>query len=586
LRAADVRLSGLGAILVIALAVPFVHPPGLWMEPASVPAQARVVVPAVLLGIFPVAAFLFLVASGWFGYASARRSDWVALLPLLVALADREVLTLHSVQEIESYLARGPIGRQSVVYPLFQMFFWPFTTDEQSFTFHVNGIAGALACLPLYLFVRQRTQSEVAAFLCALAFALHPIVARFAPTDGPYSLLFLTWFSGLAFLSDPNPAGRSVAAGVLCLALAAATRVEGPLFVIGSVFMLGPLAVVRMARRFPVGAVIGLAGAAVVGVAQILLVYRVFLGPNPTLLPIFRVTPEVLGLNVLGGRIADPWVPLPMSQETLPAVGVPPISERITDISASSVLIVIAAVVGLFNRRLRVGLGAVLATALAVWPVWNSGTMLISLHRVVPATALQSIAAGLGLYAILIPLKWATRIGWLPAVAGAVLLMLGWFPSRGLLTQRLFFNEEYDVVRSHLQPHGIPVPGCTLLTFLDQKADVDIHGYGTVVPGVPVLDCALDDCFAETRGLSCRYYMRSTSCYVDDSQSSAAPCRHDVGDPRGDDGPCLSEPCAAFENRLRLDPVDLRVVNTTGAFRAGLYPRSPRVGLFKVRDVY
>src|SRR5207302_10722597 len=110
------------------------------------------------LGIASLAGFLWLALCGSFTFASARRADWVGLVPFAVALGVREGLTVHSLQDFEAQFAQGPIGRHSVVYPLLQMFFAPVVADPQSFTMRMNGVLGSLACLALYLFVRQRVK--------------------------------------------------------------------------------------------------------------------------------------------------------------------------------------------------------------------------------------------------------------------------------------------------------------------------------------------------------------------------------------------------------------------------------------------
>lgn len=105
----------------------------------------------VSLGTLALAAFLCLAVSGFFGYGSAGRRDWVALIPLGAALVVREIFTLHSVQEIEIQFAQGPVGRHAIVYPLLQLFFAPLVRDPHRFTMHMNGVMGAAATLSLYL---------------------------------------------------------------------------------------------------------------------------------------------------------------------------------------------------------------------------------------------------------------------------------------------------------------------------------------------------------------------------------------------------------------------------------------------------
>src|SRR5690348_1166741 len=100
-----------------------------------------------------------------------RDVDGLGLAAFGVALVVREVLTRHSLEEIEVQFAQGPVTRHSVVYPLFQLIYSPFVRDQQWVTMHVNGVLGSVAVLALYVFVRRRMGSRTAAFVCAMFLA-------------------------------------------------------------------------------------------------------------------------------------------------------------------------------------------------------------------------------------------------------------------------------------------------------------------------------------------------------------------------------------------------------------------------------
>ena len=159
-----------------------------------------------IVGAWPLMAFLWLVATGYFGFASLGRRDWPVLASLVLALIAREALALHSIGEIEpQFVLQSVRNRHSAVQWLFSLFVGHLARDPFAFLMHVNGVLGALATIPLYLLVRQRTNSRMAGMLAAAFFAVHPLVARLAPTDNPYSLMLFAWFAGLALLSAPEP---------------------------------------------------------------------------------------------------------------------------------------------------------------------------------------------------------------------------------------------------------------------------------------------------------------------------------------------------------------------------------------------
>jgi hypothetical protein len=204
----------------------------------------------VLIGIFPLMAFLWLVLSGTFGYGSARRADWPALLVFLFALGIREGYARHAIQELEIYFYYGVVpSRHSVIHPLFQMFLQPLARDPYLFMMHVNGVLGALATLPLYLFVRQRTGSQMTAALVATFYAVHPLIVQMTPTDGPYALILSTWFAGLALLTANEIGALQLVGGAVLLGIAATSRAEGSLYLLASLLLIDVRTLVAAARR-------------------------------------------------------------------------------------------------------------------------------------------------------------------------------------------------------------------------------------------------------------------------------------------------------------------------------------------------
>lgn len=511
-----------------------------------------------LVGILFVAGTGWLALTGTFGFGSLRRSDGVGMVPFAVALIVREWLTLHSVEEIEIKFAQGPMVKHSAVYALFQMFFHPLVTDTHRFTMHLNGVLGAVACLSLYLFTRQRTGSRTAGFLCALFLAVHPIVARFAPTDAPYSLMLAGWFSGLALLSAQPLAPRALLGGGLLLGIAATTRMEGPLILPASLLLLKPGDLLAGARADPL-----LASFAALAVASLLAVH-LYLG-----LPSF----------------VDPQHPSSAIGEFLPSI---------ETLFADAVwiawyafrpfvwLVWLAAVLGVLPR-FRLGLGASIGSLLLAAPVTRSAEWLPALHRLVPACALQSIAAGMGAYVLTAWLRPRGRAGWLLALPGSILAVAMFVETRATLTEPHPFTQEYDLIRKYLAPHGSALTDCTLLTLRRPSLDsLDLHDPAQVAPPVRVLDCSRTDCIDVVARGGCFYYYRTTEAFL---HRHALPPGCTAS---GASAECLNAEARTLEGRLALEPVELRWTTIAAKIHRAdhYYPEHAPLGLFRVRAAY
>ena len=500
---------------------------------------------AIFLGVVGIAAFLWLVLSGCFGYGSARRSDWVALIPFCVALVVREAFTVHSIQELEIQFVQGPVDKHSVVYPLLQMFFVPLVRDPQAFMMHINGVLGALACLPMYLFVRRRLESRAAGFLCALFLATNPLVARFSPTDGPYALLLAAWFAGLALLSAREINAGSIFGGGVLLGVAATVRIEGFVLLLASFLMLDLRMVMDGVRRHRIVAVSTLLAIAALVAVQIYFVLRYNRGNFPPM-----TFDSVTWLLAYNGRIF-------------------------------AALVVIGAGAGIVTRR-WLGLFALIAMLVVIAPVGHS-MHVAALHRLVPACALQAMIAGIGAYSLMV---WAPRTGawgWLATVPGTLVAFSLLAQHWNDLTRPYVFTEEYDLVRGHLAPGGVPPQHCTLIAF-KPESDIDIHDFGQVVPGMRVLDCATSGCLAELSVGGCFYYVRSVTCYFHPAGVPPACAVAGITE-RGDHLGCMNERSASFERSVELEPVEVRTIDIWNTFAEASrnYPQRAEIGLFRVR---
>jgi len=538
------RTAGLVVILVVSL-----H---------ATPRPLTVADLAVCGGVFSITAFLWLVCSGYFGYGSAGRRDWVALIPFLLALVLREALTRHSVQELEIQFAHGPVGRHSLVYPLLQMFFVPLVRDPHGFTMHMNGILGAAACLGMYLFVRQRTGSRRAGCLSALFLALHPVVARFAPTDGPYSLMLATWFAGLALLSAPEVGARSLLGGAALLGIAATTRIEGVLLLAASWFLLDTRELVMATRRHRLAATLGY-----------LVIYLLCALQMRILLP--RYLPDDMSPGAW-------WLLLP-----------PRLTSWFDDavwISAyNSVVFALLVWLGVAagcRTPARLGLRAYVAMIVVLAPVAGSWSAPFVHHRMIPTYAVQALLAGLGAYNLAGWIPAARRRPWLALLPGTLAATYIVTSRAAELTKPYMFTAEYELVRSHLAPGGTPRTDCVLMTFNSHVAgDVDLHDFAQVVPGVQTLDCQRVDCVARLSSGGCIYYVRSAACYLDARGGPAACIGAGVSE-NGAGRDCLNPACASFERAVELHPIEIQTIDIRNAFNTDWrYPA--QVGLFAVR---
>jgi hypothetical protein len=554
---ASSRIRLLGVLGIVALLPYQPLPPGPgsmsdWLDANAV----------VLIGVLPFITFLWLAVSGGFGYGSPTREDWPALVPFVLALGLREGWARHGIQDVEVYFFWGQFSRHSVLHTLLQMFLQPLAPgDPFRFMTHVNGVLGAVATLPLYLFVRQRTGLRMAGLVVATLFAVHPAIVTIAPTDASYSLLLACWFSGLALLSAPSPGPRALVGGATLLGIAATCRGEGELYLIASLLLLDVGALLASVRHHQRAA--AAAAAAVIGLVS-LHIYACFwhhIPPGQHLPNIGSVHPwDVVRGVLFSYDFNDPaFVPL---------VGV-------------------GALAGVVSARFRIGLGAVLGAAIVIVPVsmTTSGGYAV-LHRVVPTCALEVIAAGIAIAAIamLLPARLRDPAAGLATVALAVRLFV---VSHAQMHDPNALTEEFWMLRDHLAPGGHVTKGCTLLSF-GKRMDVDVHDMVQVLPGMNVVHCEDHDCRGPAAAGGCVYWVRSLACFHDDVETKPA-CAERGQTADGGVLPCLEPRCAEIERSLDLSPVDERTVDVRAVWSfapaAEHFPATVQIGLYRVRGV-
>ena len=508
------------------------------------------------VGVWVLITFLWLVVTGQFGFASLSRRDWPAVVPLALALIAREALALHSMGEIEpQFVLQSVRNRHSAVQWLFSLFFEQLSHDPFAFLMHVNGVLGALASVPLYLFVRQRANSRTAGMLAAAFFAVHPLVARLAPTDNPYSLMLFSWFSGLALLSAPELEPAPLWAGGCLLGIAAACRPDAFLCVAASLFLLDPRGLWAGIRCHPRAA-----GLATLLVSALLIFHFSF-----TLPPVMQPGP--------------PQDPIELSAVMRGALGQTALTPPIFAACAA-----IGALAGLLNTRFRVALGAVIGAGLLILPYPRSfeGGWTVY-HRYVPSCAMVAVAAGIGAAGVTALLRrWLSpSVAVLPALAVVLSVLVS---QASVLRQSNAINQEFSMLRDHLAPGGRVRTECVLLTMLShEKGDIDIHDFEPILPGMPMRHCNRpdEDCRRVAAEHDCVYFVRSLSCYYVENRPPFQP-----GTRTDDPLAWLDPTCRDLERSLDLSPVDERIVFPLEVWhfdeRYRLFPRAATIGLYRV----
>jgi hypothetical protein len=247
-------------------------------------------------------------------------------------------------------------------------------------------------------------------------------------------------------------------------------------------------------------------------------------------------------------------------------------------------LVVVGALAGCIDARLRVGLGACLGALVVVWPFAAStdATLFLWRHRLVPACSLQAIAAGLGAAWLCATLARTQRWQWTGALLALGVALLAFAERLDHVREPNALTEEFWLLRRQLAPNGEVSRGCALMA-LGTSMDTDLSDVAEVLPGMPLTRCEREDCVSVAAGGGCRYYLRSVNCFFR-KPWMPLPClergRHaDTGDVLD----CLDPRCARIERSLDLSPVEERNVDVRAAFPDFRFPRTAPIGLYRVR---
>jgi hypothetical protein len=486
-----VRIAGLVGLLWLVA-----QPPDL----ARTPAAAAIAATGLAIG--------WLALTGGFGTGRLREEDQVILPITVLALAVRLVLVRAGNSEIRVYLPHdafsGPwaADKHSLVYAGWEAVFFAVVGPANGAFMRLNGVAGALATVPLYLFVRRRLDDPLAAALAGLAFAVHPLEARLATTDAHGSFLLLFLFGGLALLADAR-GPRELGGGLACLGVAGALRIEA-LAYSGLALLLVDWRAIASEPEGRGSRALGLAGGGLVAAALILANF---------LLQRQSWSSEVHAYTSAW------WHPdtldLPLQK---PVLG--PFSDvRYSGDGLLRALTWVGLVGGLVRARSRV-LVAVTSAVIAVLCLYvlrPAAASHVNEHRYVVLWALQAVLVGVGAAA---PTATApTR--WRPALAAAAVAVLVTVPLVHLdeLAAEYAYNTEYDLVHDHVRPDARS-GRCALLYFND--GDIGLNNPEGIAPGIDATVCLDSSCGDAVRPGQCAFLLWGQGC----SSLGNAPERH------------------------------------------------------------
>jgi hypothetical protein len=336
------------------------------------------------------------------------------------------------------------------------------------------------------------------------------------------------WFSGLAALSaEPLPGWRA-AAGILFLGIAATVRIDGPVYALASVPLLGAGALGRIAGR-PRAAAAGLAAAlALLGIQAAFKFsawrgeFLEYAGSGPW--------PEAAA-GFLLGALRRIWSAGDYARWT----------GRIV-----AAFFYAGIAVGIVRPGGRWTLWALAVMLLLEQFCYGSGgpTTPLLLHRSIPAFAVQCLICGAAA-------GWLARIasGFQWGRAAAVLLaavITAAVPAAnaGFLSREFAFNSEFRLVNAARADAAEGNQKCPLV-FVRSNTDLGFPNPETLLPGWTVFPCDENEitpaeCVREASDQDCAYYLRTGACFRNAGSGAWWP---------------PNRYCAEVESRLKLEKI-------------------------------
>lgn len=509
---------------------------------------------------FVALTFAWLFATGGFGLAGLCADDRRIAPVVALALFVRLFLVRLGNSEIRVYVPTTTfaggwlVDKHSVLYDAWMAVFMSLWGPSRPAFMLVNAVVGALAVVPLYLFVSRRFEDRLAGCMAAIVFSVHPLIARYAATDAHYSMILFFFFSGLAFLADVR-GWRELFAGLVCLGIAAALRIEGAAYV-GLALLLPRwrpiITLIRRDRRMQLATLSGLCLLSALTLGNFAWKRSEWGAElNDSLDWVTRLTSAFHGPFRM-------WSFGPLLDLTHAGDGL---------ILALFWLGVAAAILG---RRFRAGLLVVAAAVILTKFVLRADSPIRSVeHRFNVVWALQTVVAGIGMgwLSELVP-AWRKLLA-VGLAAGVIVIVLASHARE--LRHPYEFNTEYELVEGYVEAAKSSGP-CRLLYFND--GDMGLNNPGDIVLGVKAVNCADEDCAAQVSQGGCLYVLKGIGC----NSVGTAPERRQ--------GRALKDDCEALVSTLNVKRLDERQVSFREAYGdpapPGKFPSSGVVGIYEV----
>jgi hypothetical protein len=491
-------------------------------------------VPMILVALVLLAGFLTTWCAGLWGFVAREATPPIVLVPLALALVVRFALTRATTSDVAVHFQTGVLSdvfvdKHSIVFPLVQLLVIAIGRSPLDGHLAFDAALSSLTTIPLYVFVERRTADRWAALAAALLFAVHPGLARIGASDAHFTVLLFAWCTALATLSHPSIDARSVAAGILWLALAAGCRIEGVAYAIATVPMLG-LSQWRRIASHRAALVLGLA-----------------------LFGALTAVQYALKFHAWGPELAASWSPRSDGPRTLVAL-----VSALTAPIAGGPLFGLLAVIALVPSRVRrhawsIALGWLFVSFVPLSHVPHLTPLLV--HRAAPSFTVEAMLGGIGVAVVIArvaePLRMRAAAAALVAIT-VVALVVG----RRVRTDEHSFNAEYRLAR---RASSAPSE-CALAFFFVSVGDHALYNPELILGGRPIVDCHREDCAAHD---GCLIYLRTGACY---------PTR---------DG-ALAPMCADFEARVALTPIEEVDVDPSEAYDDHTLPTHARLGIYRV----
>ena len=406
--------------------------------------------------------------------------------------------------------------------------------------FIFNAILSGLTLIPLYLVVKDISNSMAIAIITTLLVATHPDIVRFAPTDCAHNLMMFNMIWGMWLLRHNKSLLQGI--GISMLIVGAGFRPEGMVIAISALLFARRDSLYEALKNKLV----------LVGLILLLMPLLIGIGYTDHIRVSSKVNAGDIGfLNLLNLPENLFWLIMPVKY--------PFFSGWRLDITGLFVRsLIVYAFVGRHKWR-RLTKMSVLAAFIAVLPVAYicSLTSILYAEDIIPALYFIYIAVGIGIWHF-IEAHIKTRKRVLAIASAAILSTFSLAEHYSWLRYQASYNIEFALLRKYT-PVLLSHP--PLITWRVLERDRGM--YDLVINDI---NCRYSTCRKNLSGL---YYFRDTSCFKKGSGNK--------------DGYCLMDPdCKVFEEHLTLKPVEIKTVAFT--FSRGQKTCNAKIGLFLIKN--